>query len=160
MVAIERILAPNPGPMTLDGTNTYVLGGRVVVDPGPADPEHLERLVALRPHLVLVTHHHPDHVGAATACAARYGVPVLAHPDTARLLAGRGANLVLVARNEPALKALAEELKVKGAKVEVVAADVADETALRQAAAVASRRANARLSLKICGASLSSVATW
>ena len=59
---------------------------------------------------------------------------------TARLLAGRGANLVLVARNEPALKALAEELKVKGAKVEVVTADVADETALRQAASIAASR--------------------
>ena len=59
---------------------------------------------------------------------------------TARLLANRGAKLVLVARNEPALKALAEELKVKGAKVEVVAADVGDETALRQAASVASSR--------------------
>ncbi|WP_404312377.1 MBL fold metallo-hydrolase [Agrococcus terreus] len=76
MVAIERILAPNPGPMTLDGTNTYVLGGRVVVDPGPADPEHLERLVALRPQLVLVTHHHPDHTEGAFELARSTGAPV------------------------------------------------------------------------------------
>lgn len=76
MVAIERILAPNPGPMTLDGTNTYVLGGRVIVDPGPADPEHLERLVALRPQLVLVTHHHPDHTEGAFELARSTGAPV------------------------------------------------------------------------------------
>lgn len=76
MVAIERILAPNPGPMTLDGTNTYVLGGRVIVDPGPADPEHLERLVALRPQLVLVTHHHPDHTEGALELARSTGAPV------------------------------------------------------------------------------------
>lgn len=56
---------------------------------------------------------------------------------TARLLAARGAALVLVARNATALTALAEELKAKGARVETAAADVADEAALRGAAAVA-----------------------
>lgn len=59
---------------------------------------------------------------------------------TARLLASRGAHLVLVARNETALRALAEELRAKGARAEPVTADVADETALRQAAAVAESR--------------------
>ncbi len=59
---------------------------------------------------------------------------------TARLLAGRGAALVLVARNEPALKALADELRAKGARVEPAPADVADETALRRAAALAAAR--------------------
>ena len=59
---------------------------------------------------------------------------------TARLLAARGARLVLVARNESALKSLADELRAKGAEVEPVAADVADETALRRAAAVAEAR--------------------
>jgi glyoxylase-like metal-dependent hydrolase (beta-lactamase superfamily II) len=62
------IRAPNPGPMTLDGTNTWLLGGRggapvVVVDPGPATEDHL-RAVANRADVaaVLVTHGHPDHV--------------------------------------------------------------------------------------------------
>ncbi|MCH1881736.1 MBL fold metallo-hydrolase [Agrococcus sp. ARC_14] len=73
MVEIERILAPNPGLMTLDGTNTYVIGGQVVVDPGPADPEHIERLVALRPRLILVTHHHADHTEAAAELARSVG---------------------------------------------------------------------------------------
>ena len=60
--------------------------------------------------------------------------------STARLLAARGARLVLVARNESALKALANELAAKGAQAEAVTADVADEAALRRAAAVAEAR--------------------
>ncbi|HZW42384.1 MAG TPA: MBL fold metallo-hydrolase, partial [Agromyces sp.] len=60
------VLAPNAGPMTLDGTNSYVLAapgasGVVVVDPGPADETHLARLASFgRVELVLVTHHHFD----------------------------------------------------------------------------------------------------
>lgn len=73
MVEIQRILAPNPGPMTLDGTNTYVIGGQVVIDPGPADARHLERLVALRPRLILVTHRHSDHTEAAAELARAVG---------------------------------------------------------------------------------------
>lgn len=75
-----RVLAPNPGPMTLDGTNTYVLraagsAGVVVVDPGPSDPEHRERILALgHVELVLVTHHHRDH----TESAASFDAPVRA----------------------------------------------------------------------------------
>ena len=38
---------------------------------------------------VVLTHHHPDHIGAADACAERYGVPILAHPRTAEALRGR-----------------------------------------------------------------------
>lgn len=73
MVEIERILAPNPGPMTLDGTNTYVLGGQVIVDPGPADARHIERLAGLRPRLILVTHRHPDHTEGAAELARSTG---------------------------------------------------------------------------------------
>jgi glyoxylase-like metal-dependent hydrolase (beta-lactamase superfamily II) len=58
--------AANPGPMTLEGTNSWLLttpGGRtVLVDPGPADEAHLAGLAAHRPSLILVTHGHPDHV--------------------------------------------------------------------------------------------------
>ena len=56
---------------------------------------------------------------------------------TARLLAARGARLVLVARNAEALATLADELRAKGRQVETVVADVADETALRAASAAA-----------------------
>jgi len=65
------VLAPNPGLMTLTGTNTWVLaasssGDCVVVDPGPADARHLEAVLAAtaarRVRAVLVTHGHHDHV--------------------------------------------------------------------------------------------------
>ncbi len=59
------VRADNPSPMTLDGTNTYVLTtsvGNVVVDPGPLLDEHLESVAALWPvSAVLLTHGHPDH---------------------------------------------------------------------------------------------------
>jgi len=61
------VRAPNPGPMTLDGTNTWVLGvpgadGVVVVDPGPLDERHLTAVAARGPVVgVLLTHGHPDH---------------------------------------------------------------------------------------------------
>lgn len=74
MVEIQHLLAPNPGPMTLDGTNTYVIGGgQIIVDPGPADLEHLERLVAFGPRLVLVTHRHIDHTECAAELARSVG---------------------------------------------------------------------------------------
>ena len=61
------LLCNNPGPLTLEGTNTWVLRGPgsselVVVDPGPDDAEHIERLAALgRIVLVLISHRHGDH---------------------------------------------------------------------------------------------------
>ena len=63
------VRAPNPGPMTLDGTNTWVLralgaSGCVVVDPGPDDPGHLQAVSAYGPvESVHLTHGHDDHVG-------------------------------------------------------------------------------------------------
>ena len=60
--------APNPGPMTLDGTNTWVLRApdqpaAVVIDPGPADEGHLAAVAGTAPvGLILITHGHPDHV--------------------------------------------------------------------------------------------------
>ena len=64
------LLCENPGLMTLDGTNTWVLRGpgsdeMVVIDPGPDDKdEHIERLAALGPiPLVLISHRHSDHTG-------------------------------------------------------------------------------------------------
>jgi glyoxylase-like metal-dependent hydrolase (beta-lactamase superfamily II) len=70
---IERIVAPNPGPMTLEGTNTFVVerGGRAfVIDPGPADEGHLARVREAGKALggiagVLLTHSHGDHADGA-----------------------------------------------------------------------------------------------
>jgi glyoxylase-like metal-dependent hydrolase (beta-lactamase superfamily II) len=67
-IDVERLTAPNPSPMTLDGTNTYVVGRdpAVVIDPGPDDPGHIEavREAAERRGgigTVLLTHAHGDH---------------------------------------------------------------------------------------------------
>jgi glyoxylase-like metal-dependent hydrolase (beta-lactamase superfamily II) len=74
---IERIRAPNPGPLTLSGTNTYVVDGWVV-DPGPAIESHLSAVAAAvgSPAGIVVTHDHADHSEGAAALAARLGVSV------------------------------------------------------------------------------------
>lgn len=78
------VRAPNPGPMTLDGTNSFVLrapgaAGCVIVDPGPDDPGHLARLAAAgHVELVLVTHHHADHTEGVARFAAMADAPVRA----------------------------------------------------------------------------------
>ncbi|MFC0533104.1 MBL fold metallo-hydrolase [Phytohabitans kaempferiae] len=65
---VTLVRAPNPGPMTLDGTNTWVLRGSgadrsVVIDPGPLDEGHLRAVADTGPvGAVLPTHGHPDHV--------------------------------------------------------------------------------------------------
>jgi glyoxylase-like metal-dependent hydrolase (beta-lactamase superfamily II) len=86
----ECVLAPNPGPMTLDGTNTWVLhapGSRdaLVVDPGPDDEGHLRAVLAAvhrrgaRVADVLLTHGHADHsAGARTFAELAGGVGVRA----------------------------------------------------------------------------------
>lgn len=68
---IVRVVAPNPGPMTLAGTNTYVVGADPawVIDPGPDDRGHVERVRAVAEGRggiggVLLTHSHSDHSGA------------------------------------------------------------------------------------------------
>ncbi|MEI4262302.1 MBL fold metallo-hydrolase [Roseovarius sp. D0-M9] len=92
---LRRILAPNPGPMTHRGTNTYLLGTRgiAVIDPGPQDAGHHDAILdALGPDQrithILVTHAHRDHSPLAKALGARTGAPVLAYGDSA---AGRSA---------------------------------------------------------------------
>jgi len=75
---VRRLTAPNPSIMTGPGTNTYLVGGDdlAVVDPGPEDGGHLERIVAAaggRVRYVLVTHTHPDHAPGAAALGARIG---------------------------------------------------------------------------------------
>ena len=64
---IRLLLAPNPGPMTLDGTNTWILGRpggpSVVVDPGPRHEDHLRavRSAAGEVAVTVLTHRHADH---------------------------------------------------------------------------------------------------
>ena len=65
---LQRLTAPNPGFMTGPGTNSYLVGdpatGHVVIDPGPDDPEHIERLwraAGGRIQAIVCTHSHPDH---------------------------------------------------------------------------------------------------
>lgn len=77
---ITRIRAPNPSPMTLDGTNTYVHGGWVV-DPGPPRAGHLQAVqeaAAGRLEGIALTHSHLDHSEGAEALARREGgIPVV-----------------------------------------------------------------------------------
>ena len=79
---VRRIVAPNPGPMTYFGTNTYLVDspdGAVVLDPGPADhPEHVDAILRAtdgKVALILVSHHHHDHIGAVGALKAATGAP-------------------------------------------------------------------------------------
>ena len=94
------VLAPNPSPMTLDGTNTWLIAApestsAVVVDPGPDDEGHLRRVVAeagvagRRIAQILLTHGHEDHSAGARRLAGLTGAPVRA-ADPAHQLGDEG----------------------------------------------------------------------
>src|SRR3954451_10752575 len=76
---VARVRAPNPSPMTLDGTNTYVVAGWVI-DPGPDDEAHLRAVLdaaAGSPAGIVLTHDHFDHAAGAERLAAMAGgVPI------------------------------------------------------------------------------------
>jgi glyoxylase-like metal-dependent hydrolase (beta-lactamase superfamily II) len=131
-----RVRAPNPSALTLEGTNTYVVGGWIV-DPGPDDGAHLEsvRRAAGQPlEGVVLTHGHLDHAEGAE----RLGVPVTLptdgqfigpfrtlatpghSPDSVCLVAGRvcftgdtvlGTGSVFIAPGEGSLSAYLESLR-------------------------------------------------
>ena len=85
------VLAGNPSPMTLEGTNSWVLRAPgeescVIVDPGPDFPEHLAALAATGPvRAILLTHGHVDHSEGAAALHELTGAPVRALDPTHRL---------------------------------------------------------------------------
>lgn len=84
---VTRILAPNPGPLTGPGTNTYLVGGQslAVIDPGPADAAHVQAILAAaagRIRFILCTHTHADHCSAAPALAQATGAPILGRPGS------------------------------------------------------------------------------
>jgi glyoxylase-like metal-dependent hydrolase (beta-lactamase superfamily II) len=86
------VLAPNPSPMTLDGTNTWIVRSHddlVVIDPGPGAPSHLAAIeseaAGSRVTRILLTHGHPDHAEGAVELAHRVGAPVLALDPAHRL---------------------------------------------------------------------------
>jgi len=90
------LLARNPSPMTLDGTNTWLLrapgfGSCLVIDPGPDDPDHLRAVVAAAGEVtgILLTHGHLDHSAGAAALRALTRAPVRAL-DPAQRLGGEG----------------------------------------------------------------------
>jgi len=89
------LLAGNPSPMTLDGTNTWLLrapGARscVVVDPGPADEAHLAAVARAGPVAeILLTHGHPDHSDGARRLHELTGAAVRAL-DPAHRYGGEG----------------------------------------------------------------------
>lgn len=79
---VLKIVAPNPGPMTLEGTNTYLVGSDpcVVIDPGSEDPGHLDAIRGAAGErggvgLVLLTHSHGDHTAGADRLGAEVVLP-------------------------------------------------------------------------------------
>jgi glyoxylase-like metal-dependent hydrolase (beta-lactamase superfamily II) len=85
---VRRIVANNPGPYTFLGTNSYVVGsGEVaVIDPGPAEPSHLEAIAAAikgeRLTQILITHSHRDHCDGARGLQALAGGKIAAFGPT------------------------------------------------------------------------------
>ena len=79
---VRRIVAPNPGPMTGPGTNTYIVGETdlVVIDPGPAANAHIEAIldcVGDRLRVIACTHTHPDHSPGAAVLAKATGAALV-----------------------------------------------------------------------------------
>lgn len=87
---VTRVLAPNASPYTFSGTQTHIVGRDdvAVIDPGPADPAHVEallRVIADRPvTAIVITHHHRDHSPASRALAAATGAAIVGAAPTQR----------------------------------------------------------------------------
>jgi glyoxylase-like metal-dependent hydrolase (beta-lactamase superfamily II) len=108
VATVRRVIAPNPGPYTGPGTNTWLLVDApavVVIDPGPDDPDHLARIEAAlggtAVGAVLVTHSHPDHLPLAARLAERHGAHVARYPELADGDSVQVGRLRLVALHTP-----------------------------------------------------------
>ena len=81
-----RLTAPNPSPMTYNGTNTYILGKKelIVIDPGPNSKSHLRNLIEVIPSKskvthILITHSHLDHSELAHELSRILDAPTFAY---------------------------------------------------------------------------------
>ena len=108
MAQVTRVVAPNPGPYTGPGTNTWILDGGpvdVVIDPGPDDDGHLaaleRRLAGKTVGVVLVTHSHPDHLPLAERFARPHKASVRRYPELDDGDVVRAGNLSVTALYTP-----------------------------------------------------------
>jgi len=108
VAAVQRVVAPNPGPYTGPGTNTWIVeGGPVVavIDPGPDDDAHLaalnRRLGGAAVGVVLVTHSHADHLSLAERFAREHDVTVRRFPELGDGDVVRAGKLNLTALHTP-----------------------------------------------------------
>ena len=108
MTAVRRVVAPNAGPYTGPGTNTWILDAGpvvVVIDPGPDDPSHLAAidtaLAGTAVGAVLVTHSHADHFSLAEQLAARHHTSVQCYPSLADGDVVRVGTLNVIALHTP-----------------------------------------------------------
>lgn len=105
---VSRVVAPNPGPYTGPGTNTWIVNAGpvvVVIDPGPDDESHLaaidRKLAGATVGVVLVTHSHPDHLPLAGRLAAEHRVSVQRYPELGDGDIVRAGTLNLTALHTP-----------------------------------------------------------
>lgn len=77
---IRNLTAPNPGPFTLTGTQTYLIGETTILDPGPLIASHVDAMLAAMPQLrtILITHRHDDHAPAAVPLKEKTGAEIIA----------------------------------------------------------------------------------
>jgi glyoxylase-like metal-dependent hydrolase (beta-lactamase superfamily II) len=112
---VMRLTAPNPGPMTGPGTNSYLVGdpatGYAAIDPGPNEPEHLERLWRAAGgdiRTIVCTHSHPDHSPGArplqALCSGKPPILGLPSAPTARAASVFTPDRVLADGEELALE--------------------------------------------------------
>jgi glyoxylase-like metal-dependent hydrolase (beta-lactamase superfamily II) len=95
---VVRLRADNPGPLTMSGTNTWVVGRKPawIVDPGPVLVEHQQRIAALLSERgglggIALTHDHIDHSESVAALRERFGVPLAAGRGEAEVSLSDGA---------------------------------------------------------------------
>jgi glyoxylase-like metal-dependent hydrolase (beta-lactamase superfamily II) len=105
---VTRVVAPNPGPYTGPGTNTWIIDAgpvRVVIDPGPDDDSHLaaieRKLAGATVGVVLVTHSHPDHLPLAKRLADAHRASVRRYPELGDGDVVRAGTLNLTALHTP-----------------------------------------------------------